>query len=157
METAQHSQKASIVFTAPVIYTQPGLDELKRKFPAHVDTVYAWAPLGSIEGCGGVSREDREVSFEYVHMSRNASTLDVLVEMSCRGLRPALYEELLGFSAEYPDEQQKHPIAALGSMSHAGTRPRAAFLWSDDRGQELHLSLFDRDWDDDYRFLAVRE
>lgn len=145
-------------FSAPVVYVQPAFEELKRRFPAYVDPDYKDRRFGPIERCKAVSKENREVAFEYVHMDRDASTDEVLAEMDRRGLRPALYEELLGFAEKYPDEQRKYPIVALGSESDVGGRRRVASLWRDGVGRDLHLGWVDDDgWDCYDRFLAVRK
>ena len=32
-----------------------------------------------------------------------------------------------------------------------------AYLWNDDNGRNLNLNWIDNDWNDNYRFLAVRK
>ena len=90
-------------------------------------------------------------------MDRDASTDEVLAEMDRRGLRPALYEELLGFAEKYPDEQRKYPIVALGSEADVGGRRRVAYLWDGGDGRSLNLGWIGSGWNDDYRFLAARK
>lgn len=144
-------------FSAPVVYVQPAFEELKRRFPAYVNLDYKGKRFDPIERCKGVSTENREVAFEYVHMDRDASTDEVLAEMDRKGLRPALYEELLGFAEKYPDEQRKYPIVALGSGAHVHGGRRVAYLWDDDDSRNLYLYWIGGDWDDHCRFLAVRK
>jgi hypothetical protein len=146
----------SNTFTAFVKYEQPSLEELERRFPI-VAPYYKGKRFDPIERCKGVSKENREVAFEYVHMDRNASVDAVLAEMDRLGLRPALYEELLGFAAQYPDEQRKYPIVALGSETRVGGFRSVACLWGDGPGRSLGLRWVDGDWHDYYRFLAVRK
>jgi len=112
----------------------------------------------------GVSTENREVAFEYVHMDCDASsTNEMLAEMERKGLRPALYEELLGFAKKYPDEQREYPIAALGSESDVHGRRCVASLWGHDFARCLRLRWIDGSWSGwggwrgRYRFLAVRK
>ena len=151
------SKIGSSPFSAPIIYVQPSFKELKRRFPAYVNPDYKGKRFDPIERCKAVSKENREVAFEYVHMSRDASTDEVLAEMDRKGLRPALYEELLGFAEKYPDEQRKYPIVALGSETHVNGIRNVAYLCDDDDGRRLDLDWLDYDWDDYYRFLAVRK
>lgn len=144
-------------FSAPIVYVQPEFEELERRFPAYVNPDYKGKHFDPIERCKAVSKENREVAFEYVHLDRDASTDEVLAEMDRRGLRPALYEELLGFAEKYPDEQRKYPIVALGSETRVHGYRYVAYLWIDDDGRSLHLNWVDLDWYGDCRFLAVRK
>ncbi|MDD2786112.1 MAG: hypothetical protein PHS79_04460 [Patescibacteria group bacterium] len=147
----------STAFSAPVVYLQPELEELKRRFPAYVNPDYQATRFDPIERCKTVSKENREVAFEYVHMDRYASTDEVLAEFDRKRLRPALYEELLGFDEKYPDEQRKHPIVALGSGTDVRGRRRVAYLWYGGLGRHLNLHWIDDDWLGNCRFLAVRK
>lgn len=149
--------KTTEPFTAPVVYVQPEYEELKRRFPAYVNPDYKGKRFDPIERCKAVSKENREVAFEYVHMDRDASTDEVLAEMDRKGLRPALYEELLGFAEKYPDEQRKFPIVALGSEAYVDGRRTLACLWHGGDERFLHLCWLDGDWFGNYRFLAVRK
>ena len=151
------SQTNGSLFSAPIAYVQPEFEELKRRFPAYVNPDCKGKWFDPIERCKGVSTENREVAFEYVHMDRDASTDEVLAEMDRRGLRPALYEELLGFAEKYPDEQRKYPIVALGSGTDVGGLRDVAYLWSDGDGRGLDLRWIGLGWRDDYRFLAARK
>jgi hypothetical protein len=144
-------------FSAPVVYVQPTFEELKRRFSAYVNPDYKGKRFDPIERCKAVSKENREVAFEYVHMDRDASIDEVLAEMDRKGLRPALYEELLGFAEKYPDEQRKYPIVALGSETYVVGYRYVAYLWSVDGGRCLDLGWVDDDWHDGCRFLAVRK
>lgn len=152
-------QNGNASFSAPIVYVQPEFEELKRRFPAYVNPDYKGKRFDPIERCKAVptSVGNCEVAFEYVHMDRDASTDAVLAEMDRKGLRPALYEELLGFAEKYPDEQRKYPIVALGSETSVYGRRRVAYLWHDADARHLYLDWIDRVWRDDDRFLAVRK
>ncbi|MBP9869778.1 hypothetical protein KBC59_04450 [Patescibacteria group bacterium] len=149
--------------TAFVNYVQPEFEELKRRFPAYVDPDYfAGLRFDPIECCKAVSKENREVAFEYVYMGRESSIDEtddkVLAEMDRLGFRPALYEELLGFAEKYPDEQRKYPIVALGSVALVHVRLRGvACLWGNGDDSYLDLCWSGCGWNDDDRFLAVRK
>ena len=144
-------------YSAPIVYVQPAFEELKRRFPAYVNPDYKGKRFDPIERCKAVLKENREVAFEYVHMDRDASTDEVLAEMDRKGLRPALYEELLGFAEKYPDEQRKYPIVALGSETDVRGRRIVAYLWGADDGRNLSLLWIVGGWCDYSRFLAVRK
>ncbi|MFA6447162.1 MAG: hypothetical protein WCW31_02790 [Patescibacteria group bacterium] len=146
-----------VEFVAPVVYTIPAMDELKRRFSGYVNPAYEGIAFEPIKVCEKVSRETCEVEFEYVHLGHDASNDEVLAEIDKRGLRPALPEELLGFAEKYPDEQLKHPIVALGSVTSVDGDRRVAYLWGDGDGRGLRLGWVDFDWSGDYRFLAVRK
>lgn len=147
-------------FSAFVKYEQPPYGELKRCFPAYVSHDYKenerFRPIEVIGNCIAAPLSgDRELVFEYVHPNRDATTTKVLIEMLGLGLRPALYEELLGFAERYPNEQQKHPIIALGSIMGTGIHRRVPCLWDEGRGRLLSTRSLANDWVDVYRFLAV--
>lgn len=152
-----HQTRSESTFLARVVYVQPRFVELKRRFPAYVTPEYKSIDLDPIECCKAVSKESREVAFEYVHLDRDASTDEVLAEMDRKGLRPALYEELLGFAEKYPDEQRKYPIVALGSEALVHGLRYVACLWNNGDGRHLYLYWIVCAWVDRYRFLAVRK
>jgi hypothetical protein len=151
-------QNGNAPFSAPIVYdVQPEFEELKRRFSVYVNPDYKGKRFDPIERCKGASKENREVAFECVHLNRDASTDEVLAEMDRKGLRPALFEELLGFAEKYPDEQRKYHIVALGSETRVDGRRYVACLWSDGGGRSLRLFWVGRDWDGRDRFLAVRK
>ena len=149
--------KSVAAFSAIVTYIQPNLAELKQKF-SWVNSDYAKADFKPIDRCKDVSRDTREVAFEYVHMGRDASTDEVLAEMDRHGLRPALYEELLAFGAKYPDEQRQFPIIALGSVWRDFNGDLCvAYLNRNDSERGLGLDWISDRWGGGCRFLAVRK
>jgi hypothetical protein len=142
-------------FSAPIVYVQPEFEELKRRFTGFVNLECKGKRFDPIERCEAVSKENREVAFEYVQIGRNATTDEVLTKMDRRGLRPALYEELLGFAEKYPDEQRKSCIVALGSVVSV-RECSVAFIWdNDDDGRSLGFAPVFCEWNGRYRFLAV--
>ena len=151
-------QNGDSPFIVPIVYVQPKFDELLRRFPAFANPAFKGIRFDPIERCKGVPTNigSREVPFEYVHMGREVTTDEVLAEMDNNGLRPALYEELLGFAEKYPDEQEKHTIVALGSKALANGICNVAGLCYDD-GRDLILCWIHDDWFDNDRFLAVRK
>ncbi len=152
--TAKDSPK----FSALVVYAIPAMDELKRRFPAYVNPSFGQdITFEPIKVCENISRETREVEFEYVHLDRDASNDEVLAEIDKRGLRPALPEELFAFNATYPEEMTKFPIVALGSGADVCGHCNVAYLWCTDPGRSLDLNYVDFGWHDHYRFLAVRK
>ncbi len=143
------------MFTAFVDYANPSYQELKSAFD-WVDDWYDRAMFKTIDICKSVSREPCVVGFVYVHMDRTASSNEVYATMETRGLRPALYEELLAFAKAYPDEQRKFHIIALGSFCVGVSGGRyVAYLSDVGYGRRLRLDFFEHDWFDNCRFLAV--
>lgn len=102
------------------------------------------------------SRRKLETELVLVHLDRYAETSEVLAELDSRGLRPANVAELLAFGIAHPDIQREFPIIELGSIwvRPSGSR-RVAYLWSRSDRRYLRLDWYDRQWDPDYRFLAV--
>ena len=45
----------------------------------------------------------------------------------------------------------------LGSETNVNGNRNVAYLWNDDNGRNLNLNWIDNDWNDNYRFLAVRK
>lgn len=45
----------------------------------------------------------------------------------------------------------------LGSETNVNENRNVAYLWNDDNGRNLNLNWIDNDWNDNYRFLAVRK
>lgn len=147
-----------VQFRALVSYVQPTFDELRRWFMGGVDPRFHMCELVEIDLCKQASREDREMTFEYVHLAREAEVGDVLAEMKHRALRPARYEEHLGFLKQHPSEQMQFPIAALGSTRDPGRNNRLVpYAWKCYEAPCLNMYLVDSGWADYYRFLAVRE
>lgn len=150
-------------FVALVVYVQPEFEELKRMFPAFVHPKYKNNRFDPIERCKNVPTFiDSHPAFEYVHLNRHASTDEVLAEMDSRRLRPALYEELLGFAERYPDEQWKYRIVALGSTACVSGDRAVAYLSNDGdgchgNGRGLDLGWVVCGWNEGFRFLAVRK
>lgn len=144
-------------FTAQVVYMQLEFEELRRRF-SYVDPDYQDGWFDYIERYKGVSTENREVAFEYVCMNRRAQTEEVIAEMDRRGLRPAFYEELLGFALKYPDEQRMYSVVALGSEKLVKGERRVAYLRCSDYNRlDLGWSYHSGGWKDNDQFLAVRK
>ena len=146
----------SPLFSAPIVYVQPEFEELRRRFPAYVHLDYRGRRLDPIERCKGVSIESHEVAFEYVQIDDGAETYEVLRKMDRHGLRPALYEELLGFALKHPHEQRKYQIIALGSEVCVDDDRHVAYLYFNDKGLSLDLCWIEVGWCRKDRFLAVR-
>ena len=152
---ATAAKEASIIFKVLVEYIQPCYADLKAAFD-WVDPDYSRAKFEPIERCKGVIREAREVVLQYSHLGRDATTEEVLAEMERLGLRPALYEELLVFCRQNPDEQRKFPVVALGSVWVGSDGCRGvAYLDGDGVERDLYLYWGGGRWVGDCRFLAV--
>jgi hypothetical protein len=145
-------------FRALVEYVQPSYADLKKAFDWVYDG-YKNAEFKAIDVCKDVSTENREIEFELVHLDKEMHTDAILAELDRLGFRPALYEELLGFAKQYPDEQRKYPIVALGSVDRSDDRLCSPYVREDDRGRVLHMLWIDvpDPWFRRCRFLAVRK
>lgn len=158
-QTEQSGEKASSTFSAWVVYDQPKYDDLKRHKLNHVQHDFRYGKFSPIDRCKSVSCENREVAFEYVcigHAIRGDD--EVLAEMNRLRLRPALYEELLGFAEKYFDESLKHPIVAIGSRMESMEKYQCvAGLKDNGLDRQLFIQPHDFSFNGDCRFLAVRE
>lgn len=98
-----------------------------------------------------------EIDVHVLHFNRPISSDGAIKEMDKLGLRPAELHELLAFGAQFPDEQRKHLIIALGSFWQFRVDGRGVVcLWGRSDVRSLRLgSWADGDWKSDYRFLAV--
>lgn len=148
-----------------VTYVQPTYEEMQRRFVnvARALFVSGWGEKKEfITDCDDVSKEAREITFEYVHIDLPYMDEDrylwpemVEAEMTLRGLRPALYEELLSFDMQYPDERIRHGIYALGSSVDMQNGHRGHYAFLNERGLGSDDTLFPLD--ETYMFLGVRE
>lgn len=147
-------------FYADVTYSQPFYRKLMGRFRHSVNPRFQGRTFTAIDRCASLGREMRCILLEYVHLGCKATTDKVLAEMDRRGLRPALYEELLAFADAYPGEQRKHRIIALGSVTNIDGHDVVACLsngkW---HGHALDLHWFDTGckWRTGDWFLAVRK
>lgn len=166
LELVQTDQQ-HVSFSAPIIYVQPKFEELKLRFPAGI---VLYGPYGAkdfnstrfepIKCCMNISTVARDVTFEYFSMGHMARVTDILEQMDKEGLRPGLYEELLGYTEEYPDEQRASPVAALGSEMVIGQARVFATLCANghsSRFRQLQLVKAAGLLGSCFRFLAVRK
>ncbi len=147
-------------FKTVVDYVQPPFPVLDQKF-RRVAKGYGLKRFVPIEECKGVVTKARSVSFVCLRMVGKVGYRAVLAEMERRGLRPALYEELLAFSDAHPNEAVKSDIVALGSLldvEYDGDHDDCvAVLKGGERGLELELDFTWDDWHEGYCFLAARK
>ena len=98
------------------------------------------------------------VELELVHLNKYISSDDAIAEIKQRGFRPAKIEELLAFGEKYPEEQRKYPIVTLGSVwQHWYGGRSVPYLYRHDGRRGLDLNCFEYVWNEDCRFLVVRE
>ena len=117
-----------------------------------------------LEGCHPKKHyRVRRVLIHLVHLGREATTLEVLSELSRRNLRPATLRELLALGAAQPVLQREFYVVALGS----------GYWFSDDPDSFVGPVLTplgvavehefgktrynDGRWSSAYRFAAVRK
>lgn len=144
-------------FPVMVYYEQPSCLELQRRFPALTDPRFEEnKKFRPITSCENVSRENRVVTFQYTRVMPFPDHKYILDIINRRGLRPALYEELLSFAELYPNEQKKFPIAALGSTLYInGGLDNAYLWWYHPGGAHLGLHWLSDFWSDYCRFLVT--
>lgn len=99
-----------------------------------------------------------DVEIELVHLDRDISTDDALVELDKRGLRPANPAELLAFGATFPEVQREFPVIALGQFwrDPRGYR-NVVCLGGDGSKRHAFLGWTGRGWFRDCRFAGVRK
>ncbi len=156
-----NSQEFKSQMTAQVIYNIPSIEVLELRFGTRfVHPNYANITFRSIKACESVSRETHEVTFEYVSLDHDASNEEALIEISDRGIRPALPEELLAYHTKY-HKKLEFSVAALGAEAEQSGYPCNAVLhpqydkrW---RPYVLGLHMTDHIYSRGTRFLTVRE
>lgn len=94
-----------------------------------------------------------------VTFGKRISDDDVTAEFAGMDLEDARLEHLCALAAKYPELQRQFPIAARGSswVSPSSGYLMYAYLseWNDER--ELGVVHVDGDWNDSWRFLALRK
>lgn len=130
--------KAVTTFTILVDYVQPEYKDLKSIF-ADVDKDYAKATFTNSDLCKDVSREKREVTFEYVTIDCEILYSNLLVEIDRHGLRPALYEELLAFVGANPNTSRVQ-LEALGSFTTVNGLIRTPYIFGSYKKRHLCLN-----------------
>jgi len=151
-EAMEEKYGVDSTFRAMVDYVAPTFAGLKTQF-SWVNDFYNEADFKVINICNW---EPRELEFVYVHLDRISSTEEVLAKMERRNLRPAIYEEGLGFAKAHPDEQRKFPIVMLGSVCVDPNGDRSvACLDKANGGRYLNLFMVEGGWGGYCRFLAV--
>ena len=114
---------------------------------------YDWLDCNIIQNhfpIKGSGQQEKEVALFL--FGRAISSDDAIAEMEKAGYRPARIEELLTLGASQPELQKKFSIIGLGSVWQSLC---PCLHWY---GGYRCLALYglERDWDEDYRFAAVR-
>lgn len=91
------------------------------------------------------------------HFYYGISSDTAIKKMDNAGYRPATIWDLLDFGAKNPKEQRVHKIVALRSVASVNGYLSVVYLSGNDHERDLRLDEFNRDWNDYYRFLAVRK
>jgi hypothetical protein len=101
----------------------------------------------------------KNIDVEFFNIKEYKTTEQILKMIEKDNLEPLTIHELLTFSIQYPDEQRKHPIAALGSawVDPDGYR-HVGYLYGDADGRYCYLywGLPERQWSPDYVFAVRR-
>ena len=142
---------------AYMTYMQPSYVELLGLFHPYVPFEFKGKVFEPIVICNNVKQKNgRKLWFEYVEITTNVYAPAILADMASKGLRPALYEEMLDYIATYPMEQLVAPIVALGSYIEAGQMNLVAYAGGHNKTREIYLGWLGGMWSPGYRFLAVK-
>jgi hypothetical protein len=104
----------------------------------------------------------QEVAVTLFNFNRDMESSDVVIaEMDKAGYRPAGIEELLALGESHPTLQREFPIIALGSCWQIPHDTISLVPELGLRGgitdRYLNTVWLGNNWDDNYRFLAVRK
>jgi hypothetical protein len=129
----------------PRVTRQRAMDDAGLDFrPANVEKLFA-------DDAAGRS----QVELCLVHFARDLFSDEVIRELQSRRLRPATFEELLGFAASYRRLRCPFEIVALGSIAEIGGRRNSASIWCG-RTRRLQLVRWGGPaWPAECRFLAA--
>ena len=152
-------------FKTLVEYRKPSYKELCKQFDSifyPCDSVNDLPNFEPIEACKNVSLETRELEFELLQLdlgiektpSRPCSC-EVPRLLAERGLRPALYEELVAFAAQHAGVLKTFAVIAFGSVRASGRRGDVPRVDAFDSRRLKYSYVCDCDHEL-YRFLAVR-
>lgn len=155
--------------SALVVYEQPAFEELERRFRGGVSPEYRGKQVRPIERCKTIPRRSRRLAFQSFRIqSRHASCDQIIAELDFMGLRPTIYEELLGFADELfymaqtrSNELKGQVIHALGSDVPVNARgaETPCFGWygsvNDRNDLSTGLAMIRGEWLDHARILAV--
>jgi len=108
---------------------------------------------------GTAIRKTREIKCGYVHLNREAETVEVLREIfRVPRRRPANHCELIVFGTIYPHERKKHPIISFGAVGFSAEGVNDLVSASEeDASNCLGLVKLYNIWPADCRFLIVYE
>ncbi len=150
---------------APVVYAQPPLEELRRRFPVSIHPYYIaqrrFEPIALCEGVPGVHYGSAgsapvEVDFKRILLIGRAWFIDELLPVIDRNhLRLAGYEELLCYDEKYSLEKRMYPLIAPGSTLRWNGRRYVPYVFDDGGGGRLGLHSLGRPLTSGTRILVV--
>lgn len=121
--------------------------------------------LGRYDWCNSDLTEKRfpvtadqigEFEWKLFHFGRDISSDEAIRLKKAEGFEPGQIGHLLVFGEQYPEEQRKYPIVALGSAAKVGLERNVPGLWVDYAWRDLRLGWYGGVWYPCYRFLGVR-
>ncbi|MGI5827249.1 MAG: hypothetical protein ACOX6C_02290 [Patescibacteria group bacterium] len=103
-----------------------------------------------------LSNPGKTLSVSLFSFDQKIGSKEVILQMKLKGFRPASLVELIYFEMAYPELCTGAPIIALGSIyrDSFGINSVPQFVL-DKNGRNLYLDLFDGDWEQGDKFLAV--
>ena len=90
-------------FKVAVSYEQPTFAKLEHRFPSYVNPEYRHLSFVANESGLLVAREPRVVMFQLMELSDIVLSLPLVAGLGDRGVRPALYEELIDVGTARPE------------------------------------------------------
>jgi len=98
-----------------------------------------------------------EIEMKLFQCPKRMRTENVLATIQEQTFRPAEIKELLALGVKYPMIQLRHPVIALGTLWEGPNGYRGvAGLWGHSGNRYLDLTWYDGNWNDTYRFAAVK-
>ncbi len=143
-------------FVAKVEYKSPTIEDLQKLFP--IVTYEDDMKYEPTQYTKDISRETCDVSFVLMRLGVRTHTIALQSEMSIIGFRPATFEELVAFAVKYPEEQERCPIVALGSVANGMEDHALPTVGLDGEGERcIDFTWYQSHWDSEVWFLAVPE
>ena len=126
------------------------------------DGHYEWANGLITQDAFAVEPGEGSQSVELIGCVGRTQTDHVLKWLCANGLRPATLKELLAFGAQYPAQQRRYRVLALGSravfydIEHVPMLTATPAEYDHHEGRLLNLGYYINEWPGYHRFLAVR-
>lgn len=149
--------KKPLQLRACVDYVVPVYGLLLQLFDRVDDRFKDGIALAPTVLCRDLSQEPSELEFELIRLGKGESLIEVLASLEDRGVRPALYQELVSFSRVFANFQRRFKIISTGSCTEIGELIYSPCLSGDENERRLGLHWHEDDLEGGERLLVVRE